>query len=178
MGYNFEEYEDFIIEDNIFNKKNKINSKKKGNRSELALSKVLNKRFGGGFSRSIGSGNRWSQASLPDHAKQVFTGDLVTPENFRYVIESKGGYDKIDLNLIFNYKNKELESFLEQAKKDAKRCKKKPLLCWKKARMPWVCAIQSKEIRKIEFNISIKYKEWTILNLEELLVLEDSFFFV
>lgn len=177
MSFNFEDYEDFVIDDSLFNKKSKkINSKKKGNRTELELSKILNKRFGSGFSRSIGSGNRWSQANLPEHAKDVFSGDLVSPKEFKFVLESKGGYEDIDLNSIFIRGNKELDKFLSQATKDAKRCKKKPMLCWKKKRRPWLCAILSKDLGENKMLYKLQYKNWTIISLEELLKLEDTFF--
>lgn len=177
MGYNFEEYEDFLIDENVFEKRNKkINSKKKGNRTELELTKMLNKRFGSGFSRSVGSGNRWSQVTLPDHAKEIFSGDLVVPKDFKFVLESKGGYEDIDLNSVFIRGNKELDKFLSQVSKDAKRCKKKPMLCWKKKRRPWLCAILTKDLCENNLNYKLNYRNWTIAALEEILKFEDSFF--
>jgi hypothetical protein len=73
------EAQDDFLTDDLFasqkqRRKRKADGKKKGNRVELSLSKVLNKRFGGGFSRSVGSGNRWGQvAHLPKHAQEVFS---------------------------------------------------------------------------------------------------------
>ena len=52
-------FADNVIENNVKHKKRKANGKKKGDRCELQLVKVLTKRFGEGFSRSVGSGNRW-----------------------------------------------------------------------------------------------------------------------
>ena len=106
----------------------------------------------------------------------MFTGDLITPVNFKFVLESKGGYEDIDLNAIFLHGNKELEEFLNQVSRDAKRCDKKPMLCWKKNRKPWLVAILSKDVPK-EFEYELKYCKWSIIALEEILKLEDTFFF-
>src|SRR4051812_1913406 len=97
------------------NKKKKKNSGDKGKRTERNLIKILEQRFGPGFSRTIGSGNRWGQGvHLPKHAKDTFTGDIVCPEGFKWVFESKGGYD-IDFNSVFSGGSAELDSFIEQA---------------------------------------------------------------
>ena len=96
MSYNFEDFEDFVTDEDLLNKKKKkkVNGKKKGNRTELELTKILNKRFGTGFSRSVGSGNRWSQTNhMPKHAQEIFSGDLIAPLGFKFVLESKGGYE-------------------------------------------------------------------------------------
>jgi hypothetical protein len=81
------ELDDFITDDLLTDKKKrkrKADGKRKGNRVELDLVKVFNKRFGCGFSRSVGSGNRWGQvAHLPKHAQEVFSGDLIVPQGFR-----------------------------------------------------------------------------------------------
>jgi hypothetical protein len=158
-------------------KSKKVNGKKKGNRTELELTKILSSRFNMSFSRSVGSGNRWAQASLTEQAKQVFSGDLIVPENFQFVIESKGGYEGIDINGIFIKGNSELDSFMQQVTEDSKRCGRKPMLCWKRARKPWLAFILTKDLIGHEFEYSIKYKEWTGIALEMLLKLEDSFFY-
>ena len=118
--------DDFFTEDLLTekkkSKKRKADGKKKGNRCELFLSKVLNQRFGGGFSRSVGSGNRWGQvAHLPKHAQEVFSGNLIVPQGFKWAVESKGGYDDIDLNSVFIGGSKELDGFLDQVTMDAER---------------------------------------------------------
>ena len=42
---------------------------------------------------------------MPAHAKETLTGDICCPKGFRFVIESKGGYNKIDLNSMFESGN-------------------------------------------------------------------------
>lgn len=108
----------------------------------LQLVKILNNRFGGGFSRSVGSGNRWSQVThLPKHAQEVFSGDLIVPQGFKWALESKGGYQNIDLNSVFVGGSRELDGFLDQVTKDAERCGRKPMLCWKRDRKPWLAFV-------------------------------------
>lgn len=179
MQNDFEDMEDFVTDD-ILSKKiktKKVDGKKKGNRTELDLTKVLNARFGEGFSRSVGSGNRWGQVNhLPKHAREVFSGDLIVPKGFRFVIESKGGYDAIDMSSVFVRGNSELDSFLDQVTKDSLRCSRKPLLCWKKTRKPWLAFVHTKDLVGKNFKYKLQYGKWSVVALEHLLKLEDDFF--
>jgi hypothetical protein len=171
--------EDFQIDDILKNKEKskRVNGNKKGKRTERSLANLLNKRFKEGFSRSLGSGNRWSQVSnLPKHAKETLTGDICCPEGFKFVIESKGGYSKIDLNNIFEKGNTELDDFIKQVSGDSKKCDKKPLLIWKKDRRPWLAFIRKEDLQGT-YEYKIIYREWIVVPLKELLELPDSFFF-
>lgn len=174
--------DDFIVDDIIGNRKKKnkpkVNGKKKGSRVERELSKILNKRFNcEDFSRSVGSGNRWGQVDhLPKHARDVFSGDLIVPENFKFCLESKGGYDGIDLNSVFVHGCSELDNFLEQATNDAVRCNRKPMLCWKRTRKPWLAFVKSTELDGYNFKYSIHYRDWVGISLDALLELKDEFF--
>jgi hypothetical protein len=179
MSHEFEGSEDFIIDDILTPKKKskKVDGKKKGNRTELDLTKVLNARFGSGFSRSVGSGNRWGQVNhLPKHAREVFSGDLIVPKGFKFVIESKGGYDSIDMNSVFVRGNSEIDGFLDQVTSDSKRSGRKPMLCWKKTRKPWLAFLLTKDLTGQQFKYKMQYGKWTIVALEHLLKLEDDFF--
>lgn len=175
----YEDSEDQFVDDILSNKESKkINSKRKGNRNELEFAKILTKRFNKGFSRSVGSGNRWSQtAFLPKHAQKVFSSDLVVPKSFKFALEVKGGYNGIDLNSIFLRGNSDLDKFLIQAFKDAKRAGKKPLLAWKKDRKPWLVFILNKDAEGLDFKYKLIYNKWTVVALEEFLKLNDDFFF-
>lgn len=173
--------EDFIVDDIIENKKKivkKVNGKQKGSRVERELSKILNKRFNcQDFSRSVGSGNRWGQVNnLPKHAQDVFSGDLIVPKNFNFCLESKGGYDGIDLNGIFVHGCTTLDSFLDQATKDAERCDRKPMLCWKRTRKSWLAFVKATELQNFDFKYSLHYKDWIAVSLDKLLELDDVFF--
>lgn len=170
--------DDYFIEDVLKNrnKKKKVDGKKKGGRVERELAKLLIGRFGEGFSRSIGSGNRTSQVFLPKHALDIFSGDLVVPAGFKYAIECKGGYDDIDLNNVFNGHCKGLDKFLDQVTKDSDNCGRKPLLMWKRTRKPWIAFVHNTDLVGYKFPNYLIYGKWTGLSLEELLKLEDDFF--
>lgn len=176
------ENQDDFFTDDLFEerkkRKRKADGKRKGNRCELELVKVLTERFGEGFSRSVGSGNRWGQVSyLPKHAQEVFSGDLIVPKRFKWVLESKGGYDGIDLNTVFVRGNSELDKFLDQVTKDSNRCGRKPMLCWKRDRKPWLAFVPTKELRGHSFKYRMLYKHWSAVDLKTLLKLSDDFFF-
>jgi hypothetical protein len=180
--------EEDIDVDDIFQKKpKKIKSGKKGKRVELELVKNLNERFskvlsenpeGGKFSRSIGSGNRWSQnVHLSKAATNLYSGDIVCPERFKFVLESKGGYNDIDLCSAFEGGQSELDEFLKQVSSDSERCKRKPMLLWKKDRKPRIAFLRSEDLGEVSFEYTMKYREWTAVNYEDLMKLDDNFFF-
>lgn len=178
MDFTDIEVEDIITASEA--KKKKINSKKKGNRVELALTKLLTKRFDKPFSRSVGSGNRWGQVKgLPSHAKTTLSGDICPPEGFLWVIECKGGYDQIDLNRILEQKNSTIEMFIKQSLHDSATTGRKPIIMWKRDRLPWLVLILEKDAPPISlFKRRVHYDSWLILSLTELLdATPDSFWF-
>lgn len=183
------EYDDEDLEiENIFEKRTKkIKSGKKGKRVELELVKKLNNRFfkilnsnpsWGKFSRTVGSGNRWGQnVHLSKKATDTYTGDIVCPENFKFVLESKGGYNDIDLCSAFNKGSSEIDKFLKQVSDDSKRCGRKPLLFWKKDRKPRLSFLKAKDFLETNINYSMKYREWIVISFEDLMKMNDDFFF-
>lgn len=159
-------------------KKKKVDGGKKGKRAERDLVKLFTARFGDGFSRSLGSGNRWGQVkNLPTHAKDTLTGDLCCPKGFKWVLESKNGYDDIDLNLVLLKESGTLNAFLKQVSDDEARIQRKPMLLWKKTRRPWLAFVHSEELEGHHFKFKFVYGKWTAVALEHLLKLEDNFFF-
>ena len=189
------EDEDFFIEDILLNKekKKKVNSKDKGKRGERELCKVLSDRFKGhtAFFRVFGSGNQgWRP--MTEQAKEIFTGDVVCPEGFRFSIECKYGYDHIDLCLLFEGVGKDIDKFLEQASKDAERVGKIPMLCWKKPRGAWLAFIPRVAMNTEWFSLNfrsnsqdrqtyclLRYKEWIAVSLLDLIATStDDFFFI
>jgi hypothetical protein len=178
--------EDLQIE-NILEKKQskkKVDGKAKGNRTELNLCKLLSAHFKEEFSKAPGSGSRWSQvAYLPEHAKKTLTGDVCVPEGFLWVIESKGGYEKdIDLNSVCDGGISRLDSFIDQSLRDAEYCGRKPMICWKRNRKPWLIMIKLKDLSSCKekiFPYRIHYREWIILPLEDLLnKTQNNFWFL
>lgn len=180
--------EDFDVEDIFSEKPKKIKSGKKGKRVELELIKALNSRFdkalssmpsAGKFSRSVGSGNRWGQrVHLSKAASDTYSGDIVCPEGFRFVLESKGGYNDIDLCTLFSGSQAELDGFLKQVTDDSKRCGRRPMLLWKKDRKPRIAFLKSEDLTGRSFSCSLVYGEWTAVSYDDLMSLEDDFFFI
>ena len=106
--------------------KKRINSKAKGSRFERKIAEFLNKRFNTtDFCRTPGSGAFATTHSLPGHLK--IYGDLVTPKNFRYIIECKSGYNKEGICNLFK-SNSIISDMIAQAKRDSEKSSKKFLL--------------------------------------------------
>lgn len=174
--------EDFFVEDILLNKSKgkRLNSKDKGKRGERDLCKVFSERFPNrkGFSRVIGSGAHGHGFMLTEQAKEVYTGDVVCPDGFRFSVECKYGYDHIDLCTLFEGGNKDIDKFLDQASKDAARVGKLPMLCWKKPRGGWLAFTKDVDSLLV-FNTFMQYKIWTVVSLAEMLErLTDEFFFI
>lgn len=182
-----DESEDLVIDDLIANaskKKSKVDGKAKGDRTELHLCKLLSTHFGKEFSRALGSGSRWSQVSnLPEHAKKTLSGDICVPELFKWVIECKGGYeDKMDLSNAIDGPLSQLDEFIEQVSRDAEYTKRKPILCWKRNRKPWLAGVQLVDLAGInvekDFPSRLHYGKWVLISLEKLLQLtQNNFWF-
>jgi hypothetical protein len=182
------ENEDAEIE-NIFNEKpKKIKSGKKGKRVELELVKSLNARFAsvlsknpewGKFSRSVGSGNRWGQqVHLSRTATNIYSGDIVCPDRFRFVLESKGGYNDIDLCSAFVGGSSELDEFLRQVNDDSARCGRKPMLLWKKDRKPRLAFLKEDDAPVgLKYEYEMKYRDWRVVPYDDLILQSDDFFF-
>lgn len=180
-------FEDFVVEDIAKNVVKKIKSGRKGKRGERMIVDVFNTRFNeiltnnpswGAFSRTVGSGNRLTQrVRLSENAQQLYASDIVCPTNFKFVIESKNGYDDIDLFLAFGECCKQLDQFLEQVTTDANKVNRQPLLIWKKTRKPTIAFLYP-EIINHTFSTRFYYKNWIGIPFEELLNnTDDSFWF-
>jgi Holliday junction resolvase len=168
--------EDFFIDDiNPDSNKKRINGGGKGKRGERNLTKLLNKRFGAGFSRTVGSGARTSFfTKMPLHAMETFSGDIVCPEGFSWVIECKYGYDDIDLFCL--EKVKMFDSFLNQVSKDSNKCGRKPMLLWRKTRKNWIAFVRNEDLPSTNFENKICYFGWTGVLFSKLLTEPDSYF--
>lgn len=162
------------ILDNNKKKKSKVDGKSKGDRTELHLCKLLTSHFGDEFSRALGSGSRWSQVNnLPEHAKKTLSGDICVPDRFKWVIESKGGYEKdMDAWNIVDGQLSQLDKFIEQVSRDADFTGRKPIICWKRNRKPWIAFVKSCEVKSAlekQFPNRIIYGDWIGVMLEDLL---------
>jgi len=157
-------------------KKKRVNSRTKGNTFERQIAKTLNTRFNTSeFSRTPGSGAFATTHTLPDHLK--IYGDLITPQNFKYCIECKKGYNKENLYSLYNYSS-DFWGFIDQCEKDSQKCCKIPMVLFKQDRHPTLAIVPSyihyhtnpiKYIEIIKTDL-IKYK---IYLLEDLLKESD-----
>lgn len=180
------------LDELLKSKKKKINSGRKGKAAERDIVHIFNKKFvqllsdnpkWGAFSRAIGSGAFNKRGSLlPQHAKDTFTGDITAPVNFRFVLESKCGYNDADIFNCWFGKCRELDEFLEQVSKDSEYSGKKPMLLWKKDRKGRVVFLKRKdfeELSKVALPpIHFNYGDWVGIDFEFVLTLEDNFFFI
>lgn len=181
-----EDYEtDDILDDLNKRKKKKKDSKDKGGRGERLLVKELEKRFPSlPFSRTVGSGARISQARMSEAAKQVFTGDIVAPENFLFALECKYGYNSISLERAVArfgkgmQGNAVLNSFLAQAQKDASKINRKPMLCWKQNYKEWLVFLKTTDLVQnlTDAPDKIVYMDWTAIPMIRVFSEPDSFF--
>jgi hypothetical protein len=156
--------------------KKKINSKQKGSRAELELSKILTGRFGLPFARvGVTSGARPKQVKLDEQAAETFTGDLITPAGFRFSIESKS----VNVNVDLLDQCALLDKFLEQAQNDADSIGKLPMLCWKRNRKGWIAVVPAQAFRFIGEGLPtyyIHYRDWLVCPLDTLLTVQSPCF--
>jgi len=154
----------------------RINSKRKGNRAELELAKILTNRFGVPFARvGVSSGARPKQVNLDDMATETFTSDLIVPEGFRFSIEVKAVNKDVDLL----DQSALLDKFLKQTADDADSIGKIPLLCWKRHRKGWIAVLPERFVfgKTIVFtNYYSVYREWVVCYLDALLEIDQPEF--
>lgn len=168
------------------------NSKKKGNRGENQLVHILEKVFGKGkFKRTPSSGaytggkNREGAENLPWEAKITLASDIITPVNFKFVIEHKF-YAEANFWDLFSDKSKWNE-WLKQVEGDAKFVDKVPLLIIKYNRHNRIALVPYKVIaiyadKKHKESIesmsrNFIWKEYSVINLDDLLGLPKDFWF-
>ena len=107
-------------------KTKKVNSRAKANRFENKIAKTLNDRFDTKeFCRTPGSGAFATTHTLPEYLK--IYGDLITPQNFKYIIECKKGYTEEQVSDLLNPKST-ISKMIAQAHRDSKKSSRKFLL--------------------------------------------------
>lgn len=161
---------DLLKLENDFYVKPRVNGKRKGASYERQLAKKLNLRFNTkDFSRTPGSGAFATTHTLPKHLQ--IHGDLITPENFKFVIEAKRGYD-ITLEDLWKPKSNFFK-FIEQARRDGRAAQKPWVLVYKKDRQKEIVICEHQFGMSERALINSKYY---IYLLDDLLKLEDSEF--
>jgi len=176
-----EEFLTQIIPDKQRTKKRTKNSKRKGNKGEYDLVKILKERFPDKiWSRTFGSGaytgglNAGHAKLLNEDQKLLFVSDVRCPKEFKFTIEHKN-YEKIDFYDLFN-KSSNLFSWYEQAEADAKLLNKSPLLVVKTnhhKRIVFVKIDAAPKTLKPVFVHEGRCCYW----LEDLLTLPNEYFF-
>ena len=155
-------------------KKKKVNSRAKGSTFERQIAKILNDRLGTTeFSRTPGSGAFATTHSLPDHLK--IYGDLITPQNFKYCLECKKGYNNQNLYSLYNHSS-DFWKFIEQCQKDSEKCGKTPMVIFKQDRQPTLAIIPSHVVVESNNYIEI-HKEgqyYRVYMFDDLLQENDS----
>lgn len=156
-------------------RKNRKNSKRKGNAFELQIAKQLNEHFKTDeFVRSPGSGAFSTTHKLPKNLQ--LAGDLLTPQGFRFIIECKKGYNQIRIQDLFS-PSCEVWKFARQAEKDAKRTGKDAIIIWKQDRKKTLLITKDSNIESYlsTKNTVLKINKYCILLLEEVLKLPKEF---
>lgn len=172
------EDDDLEIDDILSRMKNdgprrkKVNGKRKGNRVELELCKLLTDEFEVDFSRSVGSGalstRRWGH--MPEHAKATLTGDICVPEKFKWVVECKGGYDdNVDFSSVMEDGCACIDNFIKQSNRDAATSGRLPIIMWKRSRQPWLAILRYEDAAGIELKHYMRYDDWIVVSLKKLL---------
>jgi hypothetical protein len=114
--------------------KKRINSKKKGNRWELQICKLLGSAFDDEFRRVpmsggfIGKSNKMKNYFVNEGAVNNLTGDIITPLWFPFLIEAKNYNDSPKLHNLLSIGDKDLDDWIKQAKDETKTAKKEWLI--------------------------------------------------
>lgn len=138
------------MEDNfdisLLKKKKKINSRTKGNTFERKICGLLNEALNTTeFSRSPGSGAFATTHSLPKHLS--LQGDILTPQDFPYMIECKKGYNKVGVNDLLDPSGV-IISFFKKAEEQAGIVGKVPMLVFQQDRKDILCLVDSEHFPK------------------------------
>jgi hypothetical protein len=170
--------DDYDLAKLVGTKKKRINSKAKGGRFERKVAEMLNSRFNTkDFCRTPGSGAFATTHTLPEHLK--IYGDLITPINFRFILELKSGYNKEGICNIFK-SNSILSDMIAQARRDSTKCSKNFILIIGQDRSdPIVFTDLYWDYDSVsEENLIFKNKTTTLycLKLVDFLRLPDQFF--
>lgn len=154
-----------------------INSKNKGNVWERALCKILKERFPGrDFSRVptsgafFGKSNKEKRSLAEDNVKEVLSGDIICPSDFRFSVECKS-YADISFWDLFN-ESSDLHSWMRQCTEDAEFTNKVPLLVVKiNNHKPFVGTTL------LLPDLVFTHKHFNFYTLEEFLRFDDTVFF-
>lgn len=154
------------------------NSKKKGDRGEREIAEVFNKRFGGGFKRVpqsgalVGGQNFQKNDTLRQDAIEILSSDIICPQQFLWSIESKAySADSVKIHHFLVDKNHEVGEWWMQAKEDAAKSRKHPMLIVRLDRSPRFAIIQQSVFERWE-HLFEDYLSWKRANNDRLVIVE------
>lgn len=154
-----------------------INSKNKGNAGERAVCKILKDRWPDyewmrvpSSGARLGQSNKIKYSAIEENVKEVLSGDIICPTNFKFSIESKC-YADISFWDIFN-ESSDLHSWMDQCSNDAEFANKLPMLVVKINRHKHFAAIRI----KLD-NYIFEHRGFYFYNLDDLLKFNDELFF-
>jgi len=158
-----------------------MNSKRKGNTGELFFAKLFSKTFGKTFRRVPASGAHGTVLAGTDirqDAKEILSGDLICPPDFKFSVEIK---TRANFNFwdLLNEDETEIDDWIKQARQEAEIAKKEFLLIVKvNNKKPFVFFNPSGLAGfPLPNGVNIVYKNCFIIRLDYLLNLPKEFFF-
>lgn len=161
-----------------------VNGKQKGNKFERDIANMLSARFKDhtgieqAFRRNPDSGSFFGgknveRANTHDTEWAVY-GDLICPRAFKFAVECKNYKTAPILNAIINEKVSDWDSWIAQARQDATAAGKEMMLIIKYNRTSNIALFNPGVVR---LPVAIRYKDTEIFMLDDILRLDDSFFF-
>jgi hypothetical protein len=155
-------------------------SKDKGTAWELEVAKILEENFEGKFSRTPRSGamfggeNAENAEGERSDVVEILTGDIITPKDFPFTIEAKH-YDDFKFSHMLTGENKDLDSWIVGAEKDAELAKRLPMII---AKFSYIGSYVVFDYRIIKTNDGIcpstyfenhmiYRRKWMMISLEE-----------
>jgi len=164
------------------------NPKQKGNRFELETAKILSERFQPrlevttGFYRNADSGSYYGGSNvhrMESHNLDYATfGDIVTPRDFRFVIECKHYSTAPKLTSIFTGSS-QWDGWIKEAEHDSNSSQKDWLLIIKYDYVKPMVACEKELLYNYDVGNTISYGEnYVVALLDNLLELKDDFWFV
>lgn len=129
----------------------RLNSKKKGNKWESDVVKLLKNKFPDKeFARTPGSGAFGTTHSLPKNL--LIYEDIIIPEDFRYLIECKAGYADLHFTDLFDRKST-LINWINKIQYKSNELGRDWLIMYKRNHKEPI-VITNRRIRQIKNNIS------------------------
>lgn len=148
-------------------------SKTKGSAFENDMSKVLNSTYNTEeFARCpmsgawMGRSNSAKKSGVAKEAQDTLRGDLITPNDFPYIIECKNYADSPAYHKIIQGPDAKLDGWLKEVEFDAEQAGLEPMLWFKTTRKGAFVAVKSNILEGVEFEYVLKYRNYTIVSLE------------